>query len=96
MIYGVAITEDSKREEFELEGRDNVSDNEIWKACAKEAMVKRNDHHDPAMMRVNGMKEEWGSGVSTLVMIYNALGCPLAFRSSDDDSGHMWLSLIHI
>lgn len=40
--------------------------------------------------RVNGMKEEWGSGVSTLIMIYNATGCTLKLDDMGSDSGKFW------
>ena len=45
---------------------------------------------ESCIKRVNGMKDEYGSGVSTLITIYNALGCSLRYRTAHDSSGHIW------
>lgn len=45
---------------------------------------------EAAIERVNGMKEEYGNGVSTLIMFYNATGSTLKFDSLEDISGHLF------
>lgn len=47
-------------------------------------------YEEAAIERVNGMKEEYGTGVSTLVMIYNATGSTLKYDSIEDSSGHLF------
>lgn len=56
---------------------------------ATAALQAMNSSQTDAMTLVNSYKEEYGLGISTLVMIYNATGTALNLRSSDDDSGHI-------
>jgi hypothetical protein len=62
-----------------------------------------------AIERANGMKEEYGDGVSTLLTIYNAIGLTLRLRDSYNEDGHFfkyaadpninngeWCSLLHV
>ncbi len=56
---------------------------------AKAALQAQESNQQAAMTLVNSFKEDYGNGVSTLVMLYNATGAELALRSSDDSSGHI-------
>jgi hypothetical protein len=56
---------------------------------AAAALQAQSDHVADARDAVNAYKEEYGDGVSTLVMVYNASGAPMTFRSNNDSSGHI-------
>ena len=56
---------------------------------AKAALEAQEANQQAAMTLANSYKDEYGNGVSTLVMLYNATGAPLALRSSNDSSGHI-------
>jgi hypothetical protein len=47
------------------------------------------DHQKDADDNVNGMKQEYGNGISTLVMIYNASGYQLQRMDEVDTHGHV-------
>lgn len=47
-------------------------------------------HEEAAIERVNGMKEEYGTGVSALIMIYNATGSTLKFDSLESAHGKIF------
>ncbi len=62
-----------------------------------------------AIERVNGMKTEYGDGVSTLITIYNAFGMPLYHHDTFNEDGHFfkyqpdpdiqngeWCMLLHV
>lgn len=87
--YGTPITEQPFRESIKYdESYEKLSLDDINKRMSAQAMRQRAEHKNDAIDRVNGMKEEWGTGVSTRVIIYNALGIPLSKRSSHDSYGH--------
>ena len=54
---------------------------------AKQAMRAMQKDRNEAINLVNGFKDDFGNGVSTRVLVYNALGIPLKYRSDSDDSG---------
>lgn len=60
---------------------------ETWKELASQAKRAMASTDQAARMEVNEYKEEYGSGVSTLIRIYNASGCTLRFEESKHDSG---------
>lgn len=66
---------------------DNV---DVRKEMAREAMENINDFRQDTVKWLNGEKEEWGTGVSTLVMIYNATGGTMTKYGAGDESGHIW------
>jgi hypothetical protein len=45
---------------------------------------------EACIKRINGIKEEYGIGLSTSITLYNALGYPLAFRSIHNEQGRIW------
>lgn len=47
-------------------------------------------YEEATIERVNGMKEEYGNGVSTLIMFYNATGSTLKFDEITSESGHLF------
>ena len=86
--YGTAISERVFRQQHEFdEGFGDLKEDEVHRLIAKKAMEQMNEEKDKAIDRVNGMKEDWGTGVSTRVLIYNALGIPIEKRSQHDSSG---------
>ena len=87
--FGSPIFEEQTRQKLENLNVDDVmvSLEDINKEMAKEAMRKININKLEALERVNGMKKDYGNGVSTRIMVYNGLGVPLQKRSSHDDSG---------
>ncbi|XWS35289.1 hypothetical protein CRYUN_Cryun21dG0113200 [Craigia yunnanensis] len=46
--------------------------------------------YDEAMRYVRQLKEKWGTGVSTLSLVYNGTGEPLRFVTSHDWYGHIY------
>lgn len=91
---GTAILEKDERHGLQFE--DPMSDTEFAQHMARKAMEQRYEHVDRmgdspgAINRVNGMKEAYGNGVSTLVMLYNATGVRLTKVGEDDHSGKRW------
>ncbi|MEX2520312.1 MAG: hypothetical protein WD969_13380 [Paracoccaceae bacterium] len=47
-------------------------------------------HEEAAIERVNGMKEQYGTGVSALMMIYNATGSTMKFDSLETTHGKIY------
>ncbi|ONK72104.1 uncharacterized protein A4U43_C04F15750 [Asparagus officinalis] len=43
-----------------------------------------------ALRYVENLKEQYGDGVSTLCVVYNASGDPITFQDSHDWHGHLW------
>jgi hypothetical protein len=60
---------------------------ERWKELAGAAKGAISSFDAAARMEVNEYKEEYGSGVSTLIRIYNASGCTLKYQNAHHDSG---------
>ena len=56
---------------------------------ASAALQAQSANQANARGTLNSYKQEYGEGVCTLVMIYNATGAPLGFRSNADSSGHI-------
>jgi hypothetical protein len=65
---------------------DNVSPADM----AAAALQAQSQNEQTARDTANSYKQEYGNGISTMVMIYNATGLPLNLRSSSDSSGHIW------
>lgn len=95
VIKGTAITQADVRRTSAYEDPP-LDDAAILKQAAIQAMEHRYDAYDRqgdppgALNRVNGMKEEFGNGVCTLLMMYNATGCRLTKADDDDHSGKIW------
>jgi hypothetical protein len=81
MKYGNVIDAETMRQA----GIEDVSTAELAKEAFR-AMGGKAD--EECIERVNGMKEEYGSGIATLITIYNALGCSLHYKETRDWSGH--------
>lgn len=45
---------------------------------------------EDCIKRINGMKDEYGVGLSTSITIYNALGLALSLRSIHNEQGRVW------
>jgi len=54
------------------------------------ALSGQSTYQKDASDLVNAYKEEYGNGISTLIMIYNATGTTLTLRGSHDYSGHIY------
>lgn len=63
---------------------------DVRKEMAREAMENIGSYRQETVKWLNGEKEEYGNGVSTLVMIYNATGATLSLYGAGDESGHIW------
>ena len=86
--YGTAIFEEGYRESVMFDDDYDESDRDaIIRGMSKQAMQHIDEEKEEAILRVNGMKEEWGTGVSTRVLIYNASGFPLTRRVMHDAAG---------
>ncbi|XVE81046.1 hypothetical protein DITRI_Ditri15bG0031700 [Diplodiscus trichospermus] len=51
---------------------------------------QKDGKYEEALKYVRGLKEKWGTGVSTLCLVYNATGEPLNFVTSHDWYGHIY------
>ncbi|XP_022723014.1 23 kDa jasmonate-induced protein-like [Durio zibethinus] len=51
---------------------------------------ERDDKYEKALGYVKALKSQWGTGVSTLCLVYNATGEPLTFVTSHDWFGHIY------
>ncbi|CAD5172059.1 unnamed protein product [Musa acuminata subsp. malaccensis] len=58
-------------------------------AMALDTQMKGNKY-ESALKYVREMKERWGTGVSTLCLVYNATGEPLTLHSTHDWWGHIY------
>ena len=68
---------------------DTHSEAEIRKMMAREAEknININNAQNDAILQVNGMKEEFGNGVCTRIIVYNASGGVLTNRNEKTWSG---------
>jgi hypothetical protein len=57
--------------------------------CGRYALASMENYQKLADENVNGMKDEYGDGVSTLVMIYNASGRDVIINSLDNKYGRI-------
>mgnify|MGYP001356556598 CR=1 FL=1 len=92
--YGNVIDFESKQ--LELKPRNITDESAIRLEMSRLAMLDINalsggsteNFENLANMRVNAFKEDFGNGVCTRIMVYNASGSILTFQDSTDSSGH--------
>lgn len=90
-VFGTPIHYDDFRKTYETmsdKSPEDITEDEVRKAMALQAMKAKDEQVNEAIKQLNGMKEDYGTGVSTRVMVYNGLGVPLKFRSKHDDNGY--------
>ncbi|GLT95606.1 hypothetical protein SLE2022_132790 [Rubroshorea leprosula] len=85
-VFGVAITDPFLREMPEYRDRQIGKRDRVQVAMLfKNAGTKR----DQANAYVEALRRQWGDGVSTLGLIYNATGDTIKFTSTKDWSGNI-------
>jgi hypothetical protein len=91
--FGTPIFYDTIKKELEFQ--DITSESAIRSEMSERALksINANDGsgggaQNQAILRANGMKEEYGNGVCTRILIYNASGIPLTCYETHDSSGH--------
>lgn len=89
-VFGTPIFYEQYKSNLELTHDDpeSLDEDDVCKLMAQQAMRAKDETVNDAIKQLNGMKEDWGTGVSTRVMVYNGLGVPLKFRSKHDDYGY--------
>lgn len=88
MIYGTPILYEDTKKTFAYD--EKPEDIDVRKEMAKLAMERRDKDEADAQDKLNGMKKEYGTAKSTLVMLYNGTGDTLKLRDADNQSGHIW------
>ena len=86
-VFGEAITHELLMEipEFANRARKDRSDvAKQWK--------NKDGKYDEVVRYVRQLKAQWGTGVSTLCMVYNGTGEPLRFVTSNDWFGQIYLT----
>lgn len=89
MLFGTGIVMDDVKADPRYAGKTPT-----LKDLADFTMEKKSLYEEEALKHVNGMKSEYGTGASSLVMIYNATGANLKLKPQKDIthnwSGHIW------
>lgn len=67
-----------------------LSGTALRKRISKIAQDRGDDLEKQGVEEANGMKEEWGTGVSSLIVIKNMLDVPITFQNDKDYNGHIW------
>lgn len=91
--------------EFDGKERKDITQGDL----ARVSRDEKGSSQKSAMDLVNAYKEEYGNGVSTLIVIYNSTGDPLLLDQNYDKSGHIgkypydtriengqWSSILHV
>lgn len=79
MIFGLNLT----MEDVKADPR-WASKEPTLKDLADFTLEKQSNYEESAILKLNGMKQEYGDGTSTLVMIYNATGVDLNLKPQKD------------
>ena len=86
MIIGPVITKEELRQDERYVNKETITLSDI-----SDYTVEQQSVHAPAAQEaVNGMKTEYGSGISALIRIYNASGEALSLFKTYDWHGHVW------
>jgi hypothetical protein len=86
MIIGSAITEDIVRQDPRYVKKEKITLSDISTYTLEQQSVLDTE----AIKKVNAIKEEYGSGISALIRIYNACGEAISLQTTKDWHGHIW------
>lgn len=88
-VFGIPITDETLREMPEYINRQITQTDRAHVALNK---INEDNRYSNALGCVNQLKEDFGDGVSTLCVIYNATGDTLTLVTSHDYNGHVYTS----
>ena len=86
-VFGVPITDSTLMGMPEYSEKNGITRRD--RASVALAMKDAADKNVDSLQYVENLKRQWGSGVSTLCLIYNATGDTLNYVASHDYCGHI-------